>query len=64
MLASDAARTTARPSPATGGSAAATSPAGPPRQPLLYNGALAYGAVYTTALTAARVGEHYLTGRP
>ena len=29
-----------------------------------YNGTLAYGAVYTTALSAAQVREHYLAGSP
>ena len=29
-----------------------------------YTGTLAYGAVYTTALSAAQISEHYLAGTP
>jgi hypothetical protein len=30
----------------------------------VYVGLMSYGAVYTSALTAAQVIEHYLAGRP
>ena len=65
MVASDPARTTAQAFTGnwrfgcgnlTGWTAAPTN--------FFSTGTLAYGVVYTTALTAAQISEHYLAGPP